>query len=38
MQLLINELSIILNDYLYKNNYINFQLYDEALKKLGGDN
>ena len=37
MQLLINELSIILNEYLYENNCINFQIYNEALKNLGVD-
>ena len=31
------ELAIILNEYLYKKKIINFDLYNDALKKLGGD-
>ena len=31
------ELAIILNEYLYKRKIINFDLYNDALKKLGVD-
>lgn len=31
------ELAIILNEYLYKQNIINFDLYNDALKKMGVD-
>ena len=31
------ELAIILNEYLYKKKIINFDLYNDALKKLGVD-
>ena len=31
------ELAIILNEYLYKKKIINFDLYNDALKKIGVD-
>ena len=31
------EIAIILNEYLYKRKIINFDLYNDALKKLGAD-
>lgn len=32
------ELAIILNEYLYNKKIISFDLYNDALKKLGVDN
>ena len=31
-------LAIILNEYLYNNKIINYDLYNEAIKKIGVDN
>lgn len=30
-----NQLTIILNEYLYNKKIINFELYNDALKKIG---